>query len=492
MCRMQRSVILSLMAVALIWIAPAIVTAAPQGLRNKATIWTPRETTPQTGTPQPVSQGPLSVVPINVSSWTPIGPAPLAAGGSNGNVSGRITGIAAHPTDPNTIYVAAAGGGVWKTINGGTSWTPLTDAQATVSMGAIAIGTNNPSMIYAGTGEANNSADSNSGRGILVSTDAGATWTLRTGPGGIFNTNRLTTSQIAVDPTDANIAYAAMADFGVNGNGSGTGIFKTTDGGATWVNMTLANAPPLESTSPWSAVAVDPNAPLTVYAAVGNPFAGISVSNATNGVYKSTNGGTSWTLLTGTGAPRGTTTGRFAIAISKVGTSTLYVSVSDPNTFATLSVVSSTNGGTSFTTVTPANFMGGQGWYDTTIAVDPANSAIVYVAGASGTSSMLRSPDAGVTWADISTGSTGTSPHVDHHGAAFDANGKFLDGDDGGIYRLDTPTAPISWSNLNGNLQTIQFQGIGLHPTDPNKAIGGSQDNGIEIFTGSVLWTETD
>jgi photosystem II stability/assembly factor-like uncharacterized protein len=85
----------------------------------------------------------------------------------------------------------------------------------------------------------------------------------------------------------------------------------------------------------------------------------------------------------------------------------------------------------------------------------------------------------------------GASPHVDHHAAAFDAKGRLLDGDDGGIYRLDNPTAP-SWTDLNGNLETIQFQGIGLHPTDRNKAIGGSQDNGTEVFTGSRVWKETD
>jgi photosystem II stability/assembly factor-like uncharacterized protein len=133
--------------------------------------------------------------------------------------------------------------------------------------------------------------------------------------------------------------------------------------------------------------------------------------------------------------------------------------------------------------------MGGQGWYDTYVTADPSNSAIVYVAGAAGTNSILRSTNSGVSWTDISFG--GSSPHVDHHASAFDANGKLLDGNDGGIYRLDNPTPPF-WADLNGNLETIQFQGIGLHPTDRNKAIGGSQDNGTEIFTGSLVWTQTE
>src|SRR5262245_20126266 len=120
--------------------------------------------------PLPPLKAPLlPTVQLSTTVWTAIGPAPLNSSQATGNVSGRIAAIAAHPTDANTIYVAAAGGGVWKTINGGTNWTALTDTQSTLSMGAAAISRTNPLVIYAGTGEANNSGDSNFGRGILVS-----------------------------------------------------------------------------------------------------------------------------------------------------------------------------------------------------------------------------------------------------------------------------------------------------------------------------------
>ena len=144
---------------------------------------------------------------LSNSTWTFIGPGPQSITGVGGNVnfnvSGRIAAIAVHPTDPNTIYVAPAGGGVWKTTNAttsgaGLSWTPLTDAQTTLSMGAIVIAPSNPLVIYAGTGEANNAGDSNFGRGILVSADGGNTWALRQGPGNVFN--RMATSAIAVSP----------------------------------------------------------------------------------------------------------------------------------------------------------------------------------------------------------------------------------------------------------------------------------------------------
>jgi photosystem II stability/assembly factor-like uncharacterized protein len=490
-------------------LASVIVGIFPHALASSAMAQAlsepPRHVTPWTPMPVPWlrSTAPALVPSISLSSknWTPIGPAPLA--GDN-HVSGRITGIASDPMDADTIYVSAAGGGVWKTTNGGTSWTRLTDEQKTLSMGAIAIGTRQRhrdddedndenkgedrdkkregAIVYAGTGEANNSGDSNFGRGILVSTDGGAHWKLFTGPSNAFD--RLTTSQIAVDPTNARVAYAAMADSGANGLFGNTGIWKTSNAGKTWTNTTAS----IDSSSPWSAVVIDPHHNRIVYAAVGSIFGA-----DTNGVYKSIDGGGTWTLLTN--GPKGSNAGRIAIAVSPSNSQILYVIAAAsfaPGGFGTLyKIMRSDNGGNTFTDLTGGtpNFMGGQGWYDLYVIVDPSNSAIVYVAGAAGTNSILRSTNSGVSWTDISFG--GASPHADHHASAFDANGKLLDGDDGGIYRLDNTTATF-WTDLNGNLETIQFQGIGLHPTDRNKAIGGSQDNGTEIFTGNLVWTETE
>src|SRR5437667_155629 len=104
---------------------------------------------------------------------------------------------------------------------------------------------------------------------------------------------------------------------------------------------------------------------------------------------------------------------------------------------------------------------------------------------------MQRSTNSGAISTDISHTGVVVQPHVDHHGIDFDANGKLLDGDDGGIYRLDDPTVP-SWTDLNGDQNTIQFQGIGLHPTNANIVIGGSQYNGTELYMGAPLRTETE
>src|SRR5215472_8150665 len=182
-----------------------------QNRRQVATPWTPRTSKMAAPTQEQPVLGPS----LSTSTWTAIGPASLNSGTMNGLVSGRVTGIAADPTNANIIYAAPAGGGVWKTTDDGSSWTELTDTQSTLSMGAIAVAPSNPSVIYAGTGEANNSGDSNYGLGILTSTDGGSTWTLRTGRSDAFN--RLTTSQIVVDQNKSSIAYAGMADFGANG-----------------------------------------------------------------------------------------------------------------------------------------------------------------------------------------------------------------------------------------------------------------------------------
>jgi len=346
--RILRSVSVSLLTITISTAIPAIAQLPGGELPRVATPWNPNVKNNADTRFLQLGVGPRVVV--GATSWAALGPAALSEFGTI--VSGRVAGIAAHPSDANTIYVAAAGGGVWKTTNGGTNWVPLTDTQSTLSMGAIAIAPSNPDVLYAGTGEANNSGDSNYGRGILVSSNGGSSWTLATA-GGAFD--RLTTSQIAVDPTNPMVAYAAMADIGNNALfGANTGIWKTTNGGTTWANTTSLT---LTQRAPYSAVQIDPNNSSIVYMAIGAAFSGYP-DQASNGVYQSLNGGGTWTLLTA--APNGAITGRFSLAISKSNSSIVYVSVSNPSTFAVLAVARTNDGGTTFTNVTPVNYMGGK------------------------------------------------------------------------------------------------------------------------------------
>jgi hypothetical protein len=429
---------------------------------------------------------------LGSSVWAPIGPASLQSGG--GLDSGRITGVAVDPTNSNNIYIAAAGGGVWNTTNGGTTWTALTDGQTTLSMGSIAIAPTDHLKIYAGTGEANNSLDSNHGNGILVSNNGGSTWTLETAGGAFAGVE---VGQIAIDPTNENTAYAAVGGYGENASYfTNAGIWKTTNGGTTWTNLT-SGVEPYSTDFAWTAVVVDPNTPSIIYAAAGDIEYSTYSGYTTNGVYRSTNSGTTWALLSN--APNGSSnsaTGRIALAVSPAAKSSglhvLYAAVESLSTSGLLYFVRSDNADaatptfTDLTSGTP-NFMGSQGWYDIGLNVDA--NGVVYADGVSYGSDILRSTNLGVTWNDI-TVISGVEPHTDHHAIVFDSSNRMLDGNDGGIWRYDS-TVP-SWTDLNGNLNTIQLEGIGLHPTSETTVVGGSQDNGTELYSNNTVWSQVD
>src|SRR5215471_12037642 len=197
-----------------------------------------------------------------VGSWTELGPAPTVNGSTTYTepASGRITGIAADPNDPLTIYIATAGGGVWKTIDGGTSWTPLTDTQGTLFMGAIAVAPSDSNTIYAVTGEANSGPSKTKrefrdniyyGLGVLRSTNGGNTWTLV----GAGQFSRRTISRIVVDPTSPDTVYVAVGALATNGLPGNTGIWKSTDGGTTWSNTTAS----ISTTAAFSDLVMDPS-----------------------------------------------------------------------------------------------------------------------------------------------------------------------------------------------------------------------------------------
>src|SRR5262249_38761497 len=155
------------------------------------------------GEPLMVQGQGASTPPSIPVTWYNIGPAPQVGGPSSGNgpVSGRMTGIAVDPSDPNVIYVATAGGGAWKTINGGQTWQPIFDATYALNGGAIAVAPSDPRVIYYGTGEVSNSLDSFAGTGVYRSTDSGKTWTLLTTSGKVPNPMMgLSVSRIVVDP----------------------------------------------------------------------------------------------------------------------------------------------------------------------------------------------------------------------------------------------------------------------------------------------------
>jgi hypothetical protein len=479
-------------------------------------------------------------MPLSPTQWTPLGPAPILKGDVPGkmDISGRITALAADPANANVIYVAAAGGGVWLTTDGGVKWKPLMDQQAGVNpaaqqtdfMGALAVvfdaTDRGKDTIYTGTGEQNGTTDCFYGRGVLKSTDGGKTWTQLKDSAGTNPFDRRTISAICVDPRDRDVVYVAVGNQGANGKDDNTGVWKLVKGAGgatTWTNTTDGTVPTTGGFV--SDLILDRAHPDTLYAAVGNLF-----GLAANGVYRTTDGGAHWyaagDLPQGVtrGDPPAQVNGRITLALAPTNSSVVYAAVADALTDGLYRIYKTTNAD-DIDPAPPAagnpadrvhwvalagapaalpDYMGKQGYYDTALAADPTNANILYAGGqdfgkasdGNYISALLRidaTNAAAVTFTRIGTtgaGPTLRGPSVDNHALAFDRNNHLLVGTDGGIWRRDVDAggAPI-WNDLNGNLQITQFYGIALDPRNLDIAYGGSQDNGVEKFNNSLQWT---
>ncbi len=276
--------------------------------------------------------------------WTERGP---------GNVPGRTRGLIVDPDDPakNTWYAGSAGGGVWKTTNAGQSWTLLTPDLSNLATTVLAMAPSNHNFIYAGTGEDFDNLDGISGNGIFKSTDRGLTWA-HLAITSVFED----VSRLAIDPANASIVVAATA----------TGIYRTIDGGNDWVQTSsLTNIQDLKATP-------------------GN-FNVQYASKPGLGVLKSTDGGVNWNE-SGDGIGVG---GRTEIAISPVNVNRVFASAEGVLSGGSGDLFVTDNAGSTWSLVdvsfsgNPADFLGGQGWYDNTIVCDPFNASAVYVGGVS-------------------------------------------------------------------------------------------------------------
>jgi len=406
--------------------------------------------------------------------WTEIGPSIVPNGQTFGSppmpVSGRLSTIALHPFDQNIIYIGAAQGGVWKTTNGGQSWTALTDNLPSLAMGSLAIDPRNPEIIYAATGEAHFSVDSYYGAGIFKSTDGGATWINIGGP-SFPTSSRPRISKIFIDPNNSNILYAGVASNTVTN--SANGFYRSTDGGNAWSKLLSGRAVDF---------VFDPNDIGTIYIALSG------FDNSTpNGIFKSTDAGANWTQLGG-GLPT-TDIARIAIAIAPSSPQTLYAVYENPSTWDLKGLFKSTDSGNSWEQLTdpPRGPFGNicQCFYDLHLMVDPLDAGIVYFGGVS----LYKSTNGGASWRDISSGNGTGGIHADQHVLIFhpaDRNRIWI-GNDGGIWRSDD--SGTSWIDLNTNLATIQFQTVAMHPTNASITYGGTQDNGTLKYLGTPSWT---
>jgi hypothetical protein len=406
--------------------------------------------------------GTLSNAPT-ATSWTSLGPSPI---GTSPTVSGRTNAIAVNPSNANVIYIGTADGGVWETTNGGTSWTALTDSQCSLAMGGLAIDPVNNNIVYAATGEQNFSQDSYYGCGVLRSADGGQTWTQLGASVFAVTGSSATMSRISVDPTTAGSTTTTTVVVAAD-----TGVWRSTNSGSTWTSV-LSGAAATD-------LVRDPSTPATLYAALGNIF-----GSANNGVYKSTDGGVTWNQIF---AP--SFAGRINIGIAPSSPSTLYAAVQSSSTFALLGIFKSTDSGSTWNQLTATNatctfFGSAQCWYDLYVFVDPTNANTVYF----GSQDVFKSTDGGSTFADIGGYSGGI--HPDQHFLAFDptTHTTIYAANDGGIFK--STDGGTSWTSLNANLTTTQF-GAGLSTTPAGTSVlGGTQDNGTNLYTGSTVWAQ--
>ncbi len=377
-------------------------------------------------------------------SWRSIGPA--VAGG-------RVAAVAGTPQDDQLYYLGTAGGGVWKSSNGGATWEPVFEKQDVAAIGAVAIDPTNERVVWAGTGEANPRNDVSYGDGLYKSTDGAKSWT-RVGLAGVWSISR-----IAVDPRNAkHVVVGAFGD--PFKDSSDRGVYVTFDGGRTWSKSLYLGA-----SSGASDVAMNPSDPNVVYAGMWHfrrvPWTFTS-GGSDDGLYKSTDGGRTWKRLTGNGLPSGLT-GRIGLAIAP----------SRPNrVFALIEAKGgilwrSDDAGAHWAMTSDDTLVDQRPFYFTHIAVDPGNSNHVYAV-----SEMLsESKDGGKKFTEIAKG-----VHVDYHAIWIDPTNakRVIVGEDGG-YALTTDLEHWSFSR---NLTIGQIYHIGLSDENPYMVCAPFQDNG--------------
>jgi hypothetical protein len=432
-------------------------------------------------------------------AWEALGPKPILPAQGNSywgspSDSGRVTALAFDPTGHDTIYAGAAEGGVWKTTNGGTLWTPLTDSQPSLAVGSIALDPTNSQTIYVGTGEENFNYDAYYGAGILKSTNGGSTWTQMGGTyfascfagAGALNSTGSFIGAIAVDPGNNQTVLA-----GVSGCPYTTvGVYRSADGGSTWTYVLQDSAGRVAGTS-------------IVFVGSGVAYAALSNTNgdSMDGVYKSTDGGQTWTATNGTGTnvlPSGTSVGRIALTAAPSNPLVLYAVITSPTGFTGL--YTTIDGGQNWTKTTAPDICVTQCFYDIAVAVSPTNSSIVYAAGiytykTNSPTTVVGSTDGGKTWTQVGsstkTGST-TAVHTDIHALAFSADAAVLAvGGDGGVWKTSDSATPgtLNWTGTNNTLATAQFY-PGFAYDGQSDALGGMQDNGSAVLDPkSLKWS---
>ena len=391
----------------------------------------------------------------NGETWVEMGPSAMnMSGWSMGRVSGRNNAIVPHPQDDNTVYFGSAAGGVWKTTDAGLNWTPIFDQVGTMPIGSIALAPTNPNQVWVGTGDKNGGGCAGYfGQGVFMSADAGQTWQAKNGSGATAMPLSIVNG-IAVSGLNANVVLAGgLGACDANGNLANGGMYRSTDGGTTWSKVLTGKVEDIVFVPGTN----------TVYA-----------TSAGVGLFKSTDGGASW-VNSSTGMTVGT--GRMRMAMSASNNQILYVLMGT-------ALYKSSNGGSSWSSVNTAACEG-QCTYNQAIAVHPTDANKVLV----GSIRFALSTNGGSSLSYLTKGwGTTQQVHQDTHVLVWSKNnpGRFWVGSDGGIWRSDDSGA--SFVNMNSNLNVTQFYDIAVDFSSADRMFGGAQDNSSLGRTTSKVW----
>jgi photosystem II stability/assembly factor-like uncharacterized protein len=365
---------------------------------------------------------------------------------------GRVIAVAGVPGQPNIYYFGGVAGGVWKSTNGGLSWTPLFDKESVSSIGAIAVAPSDPNVIYVGTGEACIRGNISFGDGVYKSLDGGKTWKNV----GLRDTRHI--GQIVVDPHNPNIVLVAALGHAYGPN-TERGVFRSTDGGKTWEKVLYKD----DKTGAID-ISFDPSNSHILFAALweaGRTPYSLTSGGPGSGLYKSIDGGTTWKRLEGNGLPKGVL-GRIGVSVSGGDSNRVYALIEAQEG----GLYRSDDGGEKWTRVNEDHRFRQRAWYFTHVFADPKSVDTVYIEN----TGFYRSTDGGKTFTALA------APHGDHHGLWIDPLDpqRMINANDGGV--SITVDGGKSWT-AQDNQPTAQFYHVITDNRFPYYLYGAQQDN---------------
>jgi photosystem II stability/assembly factor-like uncharacterized protein len=373
---------------------------------------------------------------------------------------GRVNAVSGVVGQPHTYYFGSVGGGVWKSINAGRTWTPIFDGQNVASIGALAVARSNPDILYVGTGEADGRDSIGYGDGVYKSTDAGKTWTRV----GLENTRQI--GRVIIDPADPSVVFvAALGHF--YGPHPDRGVYRTRDGGKTWQKVLYKN----DSVGAID-VAFDPTNSQIIYASLWNTrrppwFIYAPSIGPGGGIHKSTDGGNTWQPLT-----KGLPTegfGRSGLAVAPANPNRVYAIIDAKQG----GLYRSDDAGASWTRMSGDTRLWGRGWYFEKVTVDPKNADIVWVSNIA----LHRSKDGGKTWGAPIKGSPGGDDYMGVWINPDNPDVMIAASDQGAIVTLNATADIPEWSSWL-NQPTAQLYHVAPDYRFPYWATGPQQDSG--------------